>query len=251
MKARTVTLIEMVKAMNPSIKTLVEGFKQELDDKPLDEQVSLLNELRGAIGELSPFKEPVDTVAWVPADRVQANTYNPNKVATPEMKLLHESIRADGYTQPIVAYKLPGGNYEIVDGFHRNRVGKEFPDVRERIKGYLPVVVIDKPLDERMGSTIRHNRARGTHQIRSMSDIVLDLVKEGWSDEKIMQKLGMGRDEVLRLKQISGLKEAFSNHEFSKSWEEFEVKYFPDEKGQANKTVAKKRKRKNADNLES
>jgi ParB-like chromosome segregation protein Spo0J len=240
----------MVMAMNPSIKTLVEGIKQELGNKSLDEQVSLLNELRGAIGELSPFKEPVDTVAWVPADRVHANTYNPNKVATPEMKLLHESIRADGYTQPIVAYKLPDGNYEIVDGFHRNRVGKEFPDIRDRIKGYLPVVVIDKPLDERMGSTIRHNRARGTHQIRSMSDIVLDLVKDGWSDEKIMQKLGMGRDEVLRLKQISGLKEAFSNHEFSKSWEEFEVKYFPDEKGVAGKTVAKKRKMRKAAALE-
>ncbi len=237
--------------MNTSIKALIDGIKQELGDKPLDEQVSLLNELRGEIGELSPFKEPVDTVTWVPADRVQANTYNPNKVATPEMKLLHESIRADGYTQPIVAYKLPDGNYEIVDGFHRNRVGREYPDVASRIKGYLPIVVIDKPLDERMGSTIRHNRARGTHQIRSMSDIVLDLVKQGWSDEKIMEKLGMGRDEVFRLKQISGLKEAFSNHEFSKSWEEFEVRYFPDEKGDAGKTVAKKRKKSKAGSLES
>jgi ParB-like chromosome segregation protein Spo0J len=228
-------------ALNDSIKALIDGIKQELGNKPLDDQVSLLNELRAAIGELSPFEEPVDVVTWVPIDRVQANTYNPNKVATPEMKLLHESIRADGYTQPIVAYKLPDGNYEIVDGFHRNRVGREYPDITSRIKGYLPVVVIDKPLDERMGSTIRHNRARGTHQIRSMSDIVLDLAKQGWPDEKIMEKLGMGRDEVLRLKQISGLKEAFSNHEFSKSWEEFEVKYFPDEKGDAGKTVAKKR----------
>ncbi len=236
----------MMMAMNPKIEALIEGIKQELGNKTLDEQVSLLNELRAAIGDLSPFEEPVDVVSWVPADRVQANTYNPNKVATPEMKLLHESIRADGFTQPIVAYKLPDGNYEIVDGFHRNRVGKEFPDVRNRINGYLPVVVIDKPLDERMGSTIRHNRARGTSQIRSMSDIVLDLAKEGWSDEKIMEKLGMGRDEVVRLKQISGLKEAFANHEFSKSWEEFEVKYFPEEKGDAGKTVAKKRHPKKA-----
>jgi ParB-like chromosome segregation protein Spo0J len=238
-------------ALNTSIKALIHGIKQELDNKPLNEQVSLLNELRAAIGELSPFEEPVDTVTWVPADRVQANTYNPNKVATPEMKLLHESIRADGYTQPIVTYKLPDGNFEIVDGFHRNRVGREYPDIASRIKGYLPVVVIDKPLDERMGSTIRHNRARGTHQIRSMSDIVLDLAKQGWPDEKIMEKLGMGRDEVLRLKQISGLKEAFSNHEFSKSWEDFEVKYFPDEKGVAGKTVAKKRNRGKAGSMES
>ncbi|MBN2153354.1 MAG: ParB-like nuclease domain-containing protein, partial [Candidatus Lokiarchaeota archaeon] len=225
---------------------MVEGIRRELGDKPLEERVSMLNELRAAIGALSPFDDPVDVVSWVPAERVQANTYNPNKVATPEMRLLHESIRADGFTQPIVAYELPGGNYEIVDGFHRNRVGREFPDVRERVKGYLPVVVIDKPLDERMGSTIRHNRARGTHQIRSLSDIVLDLAKQGWSDEKIMEKLGMGRDEVLRLKQISGLKEAFANHEFSKSWEEFEVRYFPDEKGDAGKTVARKRRAKRA-----
>ncbi|NMC07242.1 MAG: ParB-like nuclease domain-containing protein [Candidatus Lokiarchaeota archaeon] len=232
----------MVTAINNTIKALVEALKSELATKPVDEQVSLLNELRGAISAVSPFKEPVDTVTWVPIDRVQANTYNPNKVATPEMKLLHESIRADGYTQPIVAYKLPDGNYEIVDGFHRNRVGKEFPDIKERIKGYLPVVVIDKPLDERMGSTIRHNRARGTHQIRSMSDIVLDLAKQGWNDEKIMEKLGMSLDEVVRLKQVSGLKEAFSNHEFSKSWEEFEIRYFPAEKGVAGKTVARKRK---------
>ncbi|MGG3987667.1 ParB/RepB/Spo0J family partition protein [Bacillus smithii] len=162
----------------------------------------------------------------MPADQVQANEYNPNKVASPEMKLLHTSIKLDGYTQPIVVYRLNNGKYEVVDGFHRNRVGKEYADIRERIHGYLPVVVIDKPLDERMGSTIRHNRARGTHQIRSMSDIVIDLSREGWSDEEICKKLGMELDEVIRLKQISGLKEAFANHEFSKSWEEFESKYY-------------------------
>jgi len=138
------------------------------------------------------------------------------------------------------------GNYEIVDGFHRSRVGKENIDIAARTKGFLPVVVIDKPLDERMGSTIRHNRARGTHQIRSMSDIVLDLVRQGWPDEKIMEKLGMGMDEVLRLKQISGLKEAFANHEFSKSWDELETRYFPAEKGKAGKTVSNKPKRKKA-----
>jgi ParB-like chromosome segregation protein Spo0J len=230
--------------MNKSMKEIIDQIKRELDNKPLDEQVSLLNEIRGAISELSPFKEPVDNISWIPADMVQANTYNPNKVASPEMKLLYESIRTDGYTQPIVAYKLQDGKYEIVDGFHRNRVGKEYPEILARIKGFLPIAVIDKPLDERMGSTIRHNRARGTHQIRSMSDIVLDLVKDGWEDEKIMQKLGMSRDEVLRLKQISGLKEAFSNHEFSKSWDEFEVRYFASEKGAVSKKVSKKPVRK-------
>lgn len=209
-----------------------------------EEQVEYLNKIRQEIAHLSPFDEPIDTVVWIPVDKIQANTYNPNKVATPEMKLLYESIKSDGYTQPIVAYRLPDGNYEIVDGFHRNRVGREFEDISARIQNFLPLTIIDKPLDERMGSTIRHNRARGTHQIRSMSDIVMDLVREGWEDEKICQKLGMDLEEVLRLKQISGLKEAFANHEFTKSWDEFETRYYPEEKGKAKKTISKKPSRK-------
>ncbi|MED0704804.1 ParB/RepB/Spo0J family partition protein [Aneurinibacillus aneurinilyticus] len=186
------------------------------------------------LSSISPFSEPVDLVRWVPADQVQANEYNPNKVSSPEMKLLHTSIKLDGYTQPIVTYHLPNGKYEVTDGFHRNRIGKEYKDINERIHGYLPIVVIDKPIDERMGSTIRHNRARGTHQIRSMSDIVIELAKEGWGDEEICKKLGMELDEVIRLKQISGLKEAFQNHEFSRSWEEFEKKYYEKEKFEGN-----------------
>src|SRR5690606_35018131 len=173
------------------INRLIEQLKEAInaiDD--LDKKVEALNQIRAALTEVSPFVEPVDYVRWVPADQVQANEYNPNKVASPEMRLLHTSIKLDGYTQPIVAYRLENGKYEVVDGFHRNRVGKEYPDIRKRIHGYLPIVVIDKPLDERMGSTIRHNRARGTHQIRSMSDIVIDLSREGWSDEEICKKLG-------------------------------------------------------------
>lgn len=190
-------------------------------DKSIDEQIEILNAIKEYLNEISPIKEPVNCVKWVKAQDVDANEYNPNKVATPEMNLLYESIKLDGYTQPIVVYQKDDGRYEIVDGFHRNRVGKEHQDIYERIYGYLPVTVIDKTLDERMGSTIRHNRARGSHQIRSMSDIVIDLSREGWSDEEICTKLGMDMDEVLRLKQISGLKEAFSNHKFSKSWEEY------------------------------
>ena len=223
---------------------IIAEFKKTLINLPFEDQVELLNALRIQLGSLSPFEEPVDTVIWIPVEKIQANTYNPNKVATPEMNLLYESIKSDGYTQPIVAYKLPEGKYEIVDGFHRNRVGREFKDIKTRIKNYLPITIIDKPLDERMGSTIRHNRARGTHQIRSMSDIVLDLVRDGWDDAKISVKLGMEMDEVLRLKQISGLKEAFSNHEFSKSWEEFETQYYPEEKKKVNKTISKKPTRK-------
>lgn len=192
-----------------------------------DEKVEALNFVRKKLSEISPFNhEPCDCILWVKQENIYANEYNPNHVASPEMKLLYESIKEDGYTMPIVTYDLGDGRREIVDGFHRNRVGREHEDIKNRIHGYLPVSTIDKPEDERIGSTIRHNRARGTHGIRPMSDIVLELSKMGWSDSKIYKKLGMDLDEVIRLKQITGLKEAFMNHEFSKSWEEFESKYY-------------------------
>jgi len=213
------------------MKKLINYIEEKFNQlSTIDEKVQFLNTIREKLSELSPLKEPVDCVRWVKAEKVQANEYNPNRVASPEMELLYKSIKLDGYTQPIVVYRLENGKYEVVDGFHRNRVGKEYKDINERIHGYLPVVVIDKPLDERRGSTIRHNRARGTHQIRGMSDIVVELTREGWSEEEICEKLGMELDEVIRLKQISGLKEAFANHEFSKSWEEFESKYYGDGK---------------------
>lgn len=213
--------------MNTRIVELLLEVKKEFEGiKDIDEKVKMLNLIKTNIADISPFEEPVDCVRWIPMDKVKANEYNPNRVASAEMKLLHTSIKLDGYTQPIVAYKLDNGEYEVVDGFHRNRVGKEYKDINKRIHGYLPIVVLDKPLDERIGSTIRHNRARGTHQIRSMSEIVIDLSKAGWTDEEICKKIGMELDEVIKLKQITGLKEAFQNHEFSKSWEEFEKKYY-------------------------
>ena len=213
--------------MNTRIVELLLEVKKEFEGiKDIDEKVKMLNLIRTNIADISPFEEPVDCVRWIPADKVKANEYNPNRVASAEMKLLHTSIKLDGYTQPIVAYKLDNGEYEVVDGFHRNRVGKEYKDINKRIHGYLPIVVLNKPLDERIGSTIRHNRARGTHQIRSMSEIVIDLSKAGWTEEEISKKIGMELDEVIKLKQITGLKEAFQNHEFSKSWEEFEKKYY-------------------------
>ena len=213
--------------MNAKISELLLELKREFNNiDNLDEKISTMNIIRTNLSDISPFEEPVDNVQWIAADKVKANEYNPNKVASTEMKLLHTSIKLDGYTQPIVAYKLDNGEYEVVDGFHRNRVGKEYKDINKRIHGYLPIVVLAKPLDERIGSTIRHNRARGTHQIRSMSEIVLDLAKAGWTDEEICKKIGMELDEVIKLKQITGLKAAFQNHEFSKSWEEFEKKYY-------------------------
>ena len=185
-------------------------------------KVNYINLIKKTLIELSPFtKEPVDCVQWVPADKVIANEYNPNVVAPPEMELLHISIKEDGYTQPIVVFEHDG-IYEVVDGFHRNRVGKEYKDINERINNYLPVVVINKDVadkGQRIASTIRHNRARGTHQVQAMSDIVLDLHKRNWSDEKIAKKLGMDADEVLRLSQITGLAEMFSDKDFSEAWE--------------------------------
>lgn len=186
------------------------------------EQVALLNDLRRALTEFSPFNgEPVDLVEWVPGDTVQANDYNPNSVAPPEMELLRLSILADGYTQPIVT-NAEDGHREVVDGFHRNRVGKECDDVRGRVKGFLPVVQIradrgDTP--DRMAATIRHNRARGKHQVVKMSEIVLELKRRNWSDDKVARELGMDPDEVLRLTQITGLAEAFANRGFSEAWE--------------------------------
>ena len=209
--------------MKAELKDLMDRIVAELDGMELDEKVDTLNEIRRTLHEHSPFAgEPCDCVEWVNQDSVQANEYNPNHVASPEMELLYKSINLDGYTMPIVTFNLGEGKREIVDGFHRNRVGREHKDIKERIHSYLPVSTIDKPMDERIGSTIRHNRARGTHGIRPMSDIVLELTKMGWSDEEICTKLGMDLDEVVRLKQITGLKDAFMNHEFSKSWEEFE-----------------------------
>lgn len=188
----------------------------------LDVRVDRLNRLRQEISKLSPFaSEPVDTVQWVEAETVEANDYNPNTVAPPEMELLRLSILADGYTQPIVTHSN-NGHHEVVDGFHRNRVGKECEDVKTRLRGYLPVVKIqteraDKA--DRMASTIRHNRARGKHRVEGMSEIVLALKRRNWSEKKIAKELGMDADEVLRLSQISGLAEAFKDREFSLAWE--------------------------------
>ena len=162
------------------------------------------------------MKSPVYNVLAVPIDKIQANSYNPNSVASPEMKLLYQSIKEDGYTMPVVCYYLSENDkYEIVDGFHRYTVMKTHKDIFEREKGLLPVVVIDKSESDRMASTIRHNRARGTHSVELMSNIVSELVKAGMGDAWILKNIGMDADELLRLKQISGLAELFKNNEFS------------------------------------
>jgi ParB-like chromosome segregation protein Spo0J len=195
---------------------------QLLAGKGLDESIGIINDLREYIHELSPFKnEPVDFVKWVVSEKVVANDYNPNKVAPPEMELLEISIINDGYTQPIVTWPREDEIIEVIDGFHRNRVGRESKLVNERIKGYLPTVIIRKEQSEkndRIASTIRHNRARGKHVISAMADIVIELKRRNWSDERVAKELGMDADEVLRLCQITGLAEAFENEDFSEAW---------------------------------
>lgn len=161
---------------------------------------------------------PVYNVIAVPIEKIRANSYNPNSVAEPEMKLLETSIWEDGYTMPVVAYYLPNEDiYEIVDGFHRYTTLKNSKRIFERENGLLPVVVIDKDESNRMASTIRHNRARGSHSIELMSNIVSELTTSGMSDAWILKHIGMDSDELLRLKQITGLASLFSNEEFSEA----------------------------------
>lgn len=185
-----------------------------------EDGIDRLNKIKAYLYSVSPEKlNPVDNVQWVPCDKVQANDYNPNSVARTEMKLLHTSIDHDGYTQPIVTiYDAKNDKYVIVDGFHRYFVGVNCEDIKERNGGLLPVVVIDKDINDRMASTVRHNRARGKHSIDGMSSIVFKMLSNGWTDEAICNELGMEPEEVLRLKHITGFSKLFENAEYKKAW---------------------------------
>lgn len=206
-----------------SITSQVQELCAALEAMGFADKVDALNEARAALHAVSPFKqEPVDFVRWVKNPLVHANDYNPNSVAPPELELLRVSIEADGYTQPIVSMADPDGRYEVIDGFHRHRVGKEDPGIQGKVHGYLPLVQLrQSQLDkaDRIASTIRHNRARGKHKVEAMSDIVIELKRRNWSDERIAQNLGMDADEILRLCQISGLSEMFTDTDFSQSWD--------------------------------
>lgn len=211
-------------AFSPELQEAISVVLSEVRKLSVANRVKALNEIRTKLHDVSPFwREPVDCVLWFPKTDVIANDYNPNSVAPPEMKLLETSILQDGYTQPIVGWREGGnGHIEVVDGFHRNRVGKESPEVADRICGYLPVAVINPEREEkgdRMAATIRHNRARGKHKVEAMSDIVVELKRRNWSSERIGRELGMEQDEILRLCQITGLAELFTDQDFSQAWE--------------------------------
>lgn len=205
------------------IERQIEDYFKSINEKTLDERILSINSIREIIHKYSPFKnEPVDFVKWIKNENVVANDYNPNKVAPPEMELLEVSIMNDGYTQPIVSWdNKEKGKIEVIDGFHRNRVGKESAVVQKRVKGYLPVVDIrteQSGKNDRIASTIRHNRARGKHQVDAMSEIVIELKNRNWSNKRIAKQLGMDEEEVLRLCQVSGLEHLFSDKDFSNAW---------------------------------
>lgn len=215
------------------METILEKYlelKEHLDEiiemieecNSIDDKIDYINYIKQRLHEVSPLKsEPVDCVVWVKNTEVFANDYNPNSVAPPEMDLLRLSISEDGYTQPIVTMQTENGK-EVIDGFHRNRVGKECEEIQKRVNGYLPVVIINTDRTDkadRIAATVRHNRARGKHSVTAMSDIIIELKRRNWSDEKIGKHLGMDADEVLRLSQITGLAELFADKEFSQAWE--------------------------------
>jgi ParB-like chromosome segregation protein Spo0J len=212
--------------MNVYTERLIYEFEQlvkQIEPLTTDEKVFVINGCKRALHQVSPMKsEPVDCILWVKNDLVHANDYNPNKVAPPEMELLKISIQEDGYTQPIVTMLEQKGTREVIDGFHRHRVGKESKAIQSRIHGYLPVVTINEnktDKTDRIASTIRHNRARGKHQVDAMSEIVIELKNRNWKNERIARELGMDEEEILRLCQITGLQDIFKDEDFSKSWE--------------------------------
>jgi len=205
-----------------NIEILAEEIKKELSKiADNEDKIDAINYLRKKIHEESPLKHhPADCVVWEKSERVEGNDYNPNNVAPPEMKLLIKSIKEDGYTMPIVTF-LDKGGVKIVDGFHRRKAERSCKDISESTLGRLPVTYIresQKGTSDRMASTIRHNRARGTHDIKLMSNIVGELVDVGMSDMWILKNIGMDTDELLRLKQVTGLASLFKNGEFSKAW---------------------------------
>ena len=201
------------------IKEILKEYIETFDIERRGQEVMAIREY--ITSELSPYKsQPIDLVKWVPIDKVQPNDYNPNSVAKIEMGLLYKSIKHDGYTQPTVTiYDKSIDKYVIVDGFHRYFTCKNNKDILDRNQGCLPIVVINKDINERMAATVRHNRARGSHSVTGMSSMVFKMLENGWSDHDICNHLGMEPEELLKLKHITGFSKLFENVEYQKAWE--------------------------------
>lgn len=210
--------------MNAKISKLLTALKGEIASAgDADAKLDLLNEIRLELHDVSPLKNhPADCVVWERSEGIETQKINPNYQAPPEWQLLYESIKNDGYTMSVVAYRQPDGTIRVVDGFHRRLIERTFPDISASTLGRIPLTLIRKEQEgesDRMASTIRHNRARGTHNVELMSTIVAELVEMGKGDRWISQHLGMSADELLRLKQITGVAALFQNRDFSDSWE--------------------------------
>jgi hypothetical protein len=199
----------------------IDDMSSKFDSIPDSEKIEALNQISKYLHEkLSPVKQPINKVLWIPIEKVEPNDYNPNAVANKEMKLLYTSILHDGYTQPIVTiWDEEKEKYIIVDGFHRYFTCKTQEDILERNKGHVPIVVIEKDINDRMASTVRHNRARGEHSITGMGNMVFELLQNGWTDSEICNHLGMEAEEILKLKHITGFSKLFEDSEYQKSWE--------------------------------
>ena len=209
-----------------TIETIISVLKEYLAKLNDEQKIEALNKIKISLHQISPFKnEPTDCVLWIKQQQVIANDYNPNVMSPTEKRLLETSLVKDGYTHPVVVLpiqqsKNKPSQWQVVDGYHRYLLSKK-NSLNKRINGYLPITILDvesHTMADQMAATIRHNRARGQHQVAAMSDIVRDLSRLGWNDQKIGDELGMSQDEVLRLKQISGLAELFSEHDFSEAW---------------------------------
>jgi ParB-like chromosome segregation protein Spo0J len=201
--------------MLEDIKAMIAGM---LESKDTDQTVALINDLRAFIHELSPMNdEPGDFIRWVKVEKVSPNDYNPNSTAGKEMSLLYISIKEDGVTMPVVTIQ-DGDGFTIVDGFHRYFTCKTMEDLKKRMNGYLPITVINKSLEERIAATVRHNRARGSHSVQGMSNLVFKMLKEGVSDEQICNKLGLDATELIKLKHITGYSKLYEDAEYGKAW---------------------------------
>lgn len=202
------------------MKELFDHISQAFESAP--DKIAFVESLREYIHTtISPISsQPIDRVKWVSIDKVEPNDYNPNSVAKVEMGLLYKSIKHDGYTQPVVTIFDPEKKkYIIVDGFHRYFICRHQKDIQDRNHGLLPIVVIKKDINDRMAATIRHNRARGEHSVTGMSNMVFEMLHNGWTDEQICNQLGMEPEEILKLKHITGFSKLFENIEYQRAWE--------------------------------
>lgn len=210
----------MNRIIDPIMRRMIGEIRDIFARTDIDTQAEFLNEFRAELSKLSPQSAmPVDVVRWIPVEDVEANDYNPNSVAPNEMRLLHTSISHDGYTQPVVAiYDAERRKYVIVDGFHRFSTCKLHDDIRAMTNGRVPVVVIDKSINDRMASTVRHNRARGKHSVDGMADMVFAMLDQGWTDADICNEVGLEPEELTRLKHVTGFSKLFENAEYRRAW---------------------------------